>query len=377
MSRPLHVAFLSWRDAAHPEAGGSEVYVEQMAAGLAARGHRVVVVTARPPGTRAGERVEGVVHVRGGGRLTVYLHGLFWVARHRRSLDVVVDVINGLPFATPLVRRTGVVALVHHVHREQWRMIYPDWRGRLGWFVESRVTPALYRRAPHVTVSRSTATDLQRLGVRSDLVRIVRNGLAPRPVAGPRSPAPRVVVLSRLVPHKQVEHVLEAARALRGRHRGLVVDVVGAGWWESRLREEAHRLGVDDVVRFHGWVDDDERDRLLASAHVLALPSVREGWGIAVTEAAAQRTPTVGYRSSGGLRESVDDGVTGWLVEDQTGLTAAVDDVLSGRVDVEAAGEAARERAAGLSWARSVEELEAVLQEEAGRRRGRRAQRAP
>ncbi len=358
---PLRVAVLSWRDPRHPEAGGSEVYVEEVARGLVRAGHEVTVITARPPGAPRREVLGGVRHRRAGGRLTVYLHGLWWVARHGRRIDVVVDVINGLPFGTPLVRRHGVVALVHHVHREQWRMIYPGLRGRFGWWVESVLTPRLYRGVRHVTVSGTSAADLVALGRRAEDVTVVRNGLAPRPRAGARAAEPRIVVLTRLVPHKQVEHVLDAVAALRGRHPEVRLDVVGRGWWGPQLVEHARALGVEDLVTFHGWVEDDERDRLLAGARVLALPSVREGWGIAVTEAAAQGTPTVGYRVSGGLTESVVDGVTGWLVDGPEGLTQVLDGVLAGRLDVDAAGEDARQRAASLDWARTAQEFEEVL----------------
>ena len=372
MSATLRIAFLSWRDARHPEAGGSEVYVEAVAAGLARRGHDVTVITASAPGAASREVLDGVTHRRAGGRLTVYLHGLLWVARHGRGTDVVVDVINGLPFGTPLVRRHGIVALVHHVHREQWRMIYPDWRGRVGWFVESRLTPWLYRRVRHVTVSRSSARDLARLGLAADTVSVVRNGLAFRPSGEHRTEEPRIVVLSRLVPHKQIEHVLDAVAELRVGHPDVRVDVVGQGWWGPTLHRHAVLAGVEDLVTFHGWVGEGTRDRILARARVLALPSVREGWGIAVTEAAAQGTPTIGYRSSGGLTESVVDGVTGWLVEDEAGLRQALEDVLSGRLDTEAAGAAARDRAATLDWDATVRAFEEVLVDVAARAAGAR-----
>ncbi|MBM6399488.1 glycosyltransferase family 4 protein [Phycicoccus sp. MQZ13P-5] len=367
----MRVAVLSWRDPRHPEAGGSEVYVEEVARGLVRAGHEVTVITARPPGLPRREVLEGVRHRRSGGRLTVYLHGLWWVALHGRRTDVVVDVINGLPFGTPLVRRRGVVALVHHVHREQWRMIYPGWRGRFGWWVESVVTPWLYRGVRHVTVSGTSRDDLVALGRRPERVDVVRNGLAARARAAHRAPEPRVVVLSRLVPHKQVEHVLDAVAALRAEHPDVRVDVVGRGWWGPQLLEHARSLGVEDLVTFHGWVEADERDRLLARARVLALPSVREGWGIAVTEAAAQGTPAIGYRVSGGLTESVVDGVTGWLVDGPEELTRTLGEVLAGRLDVDAAGEAARERVAELDWGRTAREFEDVLLEVARRGRAR------
>src|SRR5215204_1484079 len=108
------VLFLNWRDTTHPEGGGSAVYVERVAAGLAAQGRPVTLFCAAHPGAPATERVGGVRVVRRGGRLTVYLHA--WWAHLTGRLgrhDVVVDVQNGLPFFSVLWGRRPVVVLVH------------------------------------------------------------------------------------------------------------------------------------------------------------------------------------------------------------------------------------------------------------------------
>src|SRR4051812_50155605 len=73
------------------------------------------------------DEVRGGVRIfRRGGRLSVYPRALLHVLRHRPRL--VVDVQNGLPFGSSLVTRRPVVVLVHHVHREQWPIVF----GRLG-----------------------------------------------------------------------------------------------------------------------------------------------------------------------------------------------------------------------------------------------------
>ena len=360
----MRIAFLSWRDTTHPDGGGSEVYVEQVAAGLAARGHVVTVLCAAHPGAADVTVRDGFRIVRRGGRLTVYLRGLaYLLSPAGRRTDAVVDVVNGLPFAAPLVRRRGLVALVHHLHREQWRIIYPGAWGRVGWFVESRVVPRLYRRVPFVTVSEASRRDLSGIGVDTHRVSVVRNGTPPLPVPLlPRSTTPRLCVLSRLVPHKRIEQVLAVVDELRDRHPGLVLDVVGDGWWADELDAEIARRGLGDMVVRHGRVDEQTKADVLGRAWVMVLPSVREGWGISVMEAAAAGTPTVAYGSAGGTAESVVDGVTGVLVHDEAALLRAVADLLVDAATRERLGRAARERAATFGWDEAAAGVEMVLE---------------
>lgn len=362
----MRLALLTWRDTSHPDGGGSEVFVEQVAAHLADRGHEVTIVTAAT-GRPADEVWRGVRVRRRGGRLTVYPRALWWTWRHGRRFDVVVDVVNGLPFWTPLARRHGVVALVHHVHERQWRIIYPGWRGRVGWFLEGTLTPRVYRRVPHVTVSDASRRDLVALGIPGPAVVVARNGLERHPVAVDRALAPRLCVLARLVPHKQIEHALAVVSDLRHELPGLHLDVIGEGWWRERLEARVTALGVEDAVTLHGHVGDDERDRLLAQAWLMLLPSVKEGWGLAILEAAAQGTPTVAYAHAGGVTESVVDGETGRLVDDYAGLLREVRRLLGDRQECERLGARARQRAAGFTWEATTDVVERVLRQAAQR----------
>lgn len=358
----MRIAFLSWRDTTHPDGGGSEVFVESVGRELARRGHEVTLVCARHPGSARREDVDGVRLRRLGGRLTVYLWGLAWLVRHRRDVDVVVDVVNGLPFASPLVRRRGVVALVHHVHAEQWRIIYPGLAGRIGWFVESRVVPLLYRRRRFLTVSDSSARDLAAIGVDPASITVVRNGLAAVPQdVREESPAPRIVVLSRLVPHKQIEHAFVVVQRLAPEFPELQLDVVGDGWWRDELVAAAADLGVSDRVTFHGHVSDARRDELVGRGWVMVMPSVKEGWCLAVTESGAQGTPSVAYADAGGVTESIRDGETGRLVTDLDHLVEVVGELLRDTEARHTMGRAAHAMARTLTWDTCAERAEEVL----------------
>ena len=256
--------------------------------------------------------------------MSVYLEGMR--ALRRGDLgdpDVVVDVQNGLPFFTRLVTRKPVVVLVHHVHREQWPVVYPGLTGRVGWFIERRVAPRLYRRSQYVAVSRATRS--RAAGPRRP--RAADRGRAQRHRPGAcrsragKSATPMVAVVGRLVPHKQVEHAIDAVLALRATHPGLRLHVVGGGWWEAKLHEYARAHGAGDTVVFEGHVDEARKHEVYERAWLLALPSLKEGWGLVVGEAGMHGTPTVAYREAGGTQESVVDGVSGVLVADRAGFT--------------------------------------------------------
>ncbi|MGW4247383.1 glycosyltransferase family 4 protein [Nocardia sp. NPDC004722] len=357
------VLLLCWRDTGHPQGGGSERYLEQVGAQLAARGVKVTLRTAGYPGAARRESVDGIEISRGGGRFTVYPRALAAIALGRFGVgplkglrpDAVIDTQNGIPFFARAATAAPTVVLVHHGHREQWpvagRLV-----GRIGWWIESRLSPRVHRREQYLTVSLPSAEELTALGVAGTRIAVVRNGAEPIPARVPagdddtRTAHPSIVVLSRLVPHKQIEDAMAVVAGLRDRVPTLRLDVIGDGWWAGNLRAHADELGIADAVTFHGHVDEDEKHRLLSRAWVHVLPSRKEGWGLAVIEAAQHGVPTVGYRSSRGLTDSIVDGVTGLLVDDAAALTEAVGELLGNREARTVLGEKARARAREFSW---------------------------
>jgi glycosyltransferase involved in cell wall biosynthesis len=171
-----------------------------------------------------------------------------------------------------------------------------------------------------------------------------------------------VLVLSRLVPHKQIEDALTAAARLRRSIPDLHLDVVGSGWWSQRLTAHAARLGIGDAVTFHGHVDDATKHQVMQQAWVHILPSRKEGWGLAVIEAAQHAVPTIGYRSSGGLADSIIDGVTGVLVDGHDELVGRLEQLLTDPVLRDQLGVKAQARSAEFSWRQSADAMRSVLE---------------
>lgn len=354
----MKILLMCWRDSTHPQGGGSEIYLERVGEYLASHGHEVIYRTAKHTDASRRSTRNGVRYERAGGKYGVYVLAPLSIWRNRP--DVVVDTQNGIPFFARLFTRRHVVLLTHHCHKKQWPVAGPV-IGRLGWFLESEIAPRVYRGSRYVTVSGASKSDLLSLGVREP-IDIVENGVDPVPEGVPRLPddgRPHLITLSRLVPHKRIELAIDAVAALDG----AVLDVVGSGWWEDNLREyaTAKGLGPDKVV-FHGHVSDAYKHALLARAAVHLLPSRKEGWGIAVIEAAQHGVPTVAFADAGGVTESVLDGTTGRLVRGGESYTQVVSEVLD-----EDYADAAREWAARFSWDETGRRFERVLQTVTGK----------
>ncbi len=378
-TRRPHVVVANWRDAGHPDAGGAEVYAEQMAAALHHRGYRVTFLAAAHPGgadsTAPDRDAADVRRVRAGGRWTVYPRVAWWLARHRSDVDVVIDCQNGIPFFAPLwVRRTtAVVCVVHHVHTDQFGRHFPTPVAALGRWLEGPVASRVYGRRPAVAVSPSTARGLrQRLGWRGSIT-VVPNGAPP---VGPerdhaqRAVEPTVVSVARLVVHKRLDLLIEAARRLTALVPGVQVRLIGSGPEAAHLT--ALMSGLRGVVTPTGWLDDAAVAAELDRAWIHVVTTAGEGWGLSVLEAAARGVPTIGFDVEG-IRDSVRRGRTGWLLPDgadlAAGLAAALRE-LSVPDRAASVAAACQEWACEFSWEGSAGRLMAVLETELERRRG-------
>ncbi|MET8001546.1 glycosyltransferase family 4 protein [Nonomuraea glycinis] len=355
--RPLagvRIAMLNFREPQQTTAGGAEEYAWQVSRFLLSQGASVVFVTGRQRGQRRTEVREGIGLRRMGNPFLVYLLVPLWLLFHRRQFHAVIDTMNGIPFFSPVVvsRRTHVLCLVHHVHDRQFAAFLPRWLAVLGCFVEGPVARLLYRRCVTITVSESSRQEL--LGKLRWLgpITIVPNGcVVPERVPPAETPGePAIVYTGRLVGHKRIERVVDLAGEL-----GVAVHIIGRGPERERLARRIERGGLGDRVRLHGFVPEARKVALLGAARLNVTASEFEGWGLTVMEAAALGVPTVAYDVAG-LRDSVRDGVTGWLVRDGERLADVVGralEELASPCRREEVAEACRAWAREFTWART------------------------
>jgi glycosyltransferase involved in cell wall biosynthesis len=328
----VRILILNWKDLAHPAAGGAEVLTEEVARALVARGHEVTLFAAAVQGKPERDVVEGVAIVRRGNRVGVYRAARrFWSEQPPRFYDVVVDQINTRPFLTPRwIRDTPIVALIHQLAREIWFYETPFPLSMLGRYVLEPWWLHTYRDVPAMTVSASSADSLARYHGWRD-VTVIPEGYTPHPLpAVPREPEPTVVFLGRLVAMKRPQDAIDAFRLLGPVIPSAQLWLIGDGPLLARLQDGAPR-----GVSFLGRVERGELLERLARAHVLIATSVREGWGLNVSEAAVCGTPSIGYAVPG-LRDSIAASGGALVEPTPEALAEALRAFFSGRLSLEA-----------------------------------------
>jgi L-malate glycosyltransferase len=139
-----------------------------------------------------------------------------------------------------------------------------------------------------------------------------------------------LLFVGRLIDEKRVDLLLEAVARLRDRVPAPRCAVVGDGPELPALRTRARELGVADLVDFRGRVADGDVPHHLRAARILVMPSLREGYGMAVAEAqAAGAVPVVVRGPFSAASDLVHDDVDGVVVEPTAeALAAAVASLL-------------------------------------------------
>jgi glycosyltransferase involved in cell wall biosynthesis len=355
----MRILVLNWRDLASSGGGGAERVTHEIARRLVERGHEVTWLSSVERGLPDEEERDGVSIVRRGGELTTHLYG---PRIARRGFDVVVDAINTIPYLAPLWSRAPVVVFFHKLARDVSWHEPPLPLAAIGWAAEPAYLK-VYRRTPAVTVSPSTRDDLRRFGL-SGRIDVIPLAATHEGAAGAtREPerTGRLVAIGRLTPSKRFEDAVEALADLRRTHPQARLDLVGTGPDLARLRRIVRDAGLEQHVTLHGRVDDATRDALLAQADAVVGTSVREGWGLTVTEAALAGTPAVVYDIPG-FRDAVVHGRTGVVTAPApAALAQGIRTLLADRARHRALGEAARARARALSWSATAAAFEAAL----------------
>ena len=321
----VRVLWLTWKDHDHPEAGGAEVVCRELTARLAREGHAVTILTCGYPGASVEEERDGIRFVRIGS--SRYIHPFqalaHYVRRLRGKFDVVIEEVNAAPYFSVLFGGASRrYLLFHQMERKVW-FYETRWPlNYIGHYVLEPVSSLLLSltRVPVITVSESTRRDLARFGFRPERTHIISEGLEIDPAADltrlRKFSRPTILSHGTVRAMKRTLDQVKAFEIAKQTMPDLQLKISGQATskYGNKVLEYISRSPYAADIEYLGRTSRGEKGRLMQRCHIITVTSIKEGWGLIVTEAASQGTPAVVYDVDG-LRDSVRNGSTGLTTE--------------------------------------------------------------
>lgn len=364
----MRILLVNWQDLENPQAGGAEIHMHEIFGRLAARGHELRLLCGGWSGCPPRTTLNGIDVYRVGTRQTFpFLAHRYYSRTLNGWADVLVEDINKIPLYTTRWRARKTVALVPHLFGSTAFQEFPAPLAAAVWLAE-RPLGSMYARIPFQAISHSTADDLVARGIPRGSIEVIYPGIDTvgyTPDLTERAGTPTFAYLGRLKKYKGVHLVIRAFAEMAVPNATL--EIAGAGDYRPGLEELARSLDLGARVRFLGRISESDKLALLRRAWALVFASPKEGWGITNLEAAACATPVVASNSPG-IRESVRDGQTGFLVPhgDIGAMGTAMRRLAESRALVEQLGVTARSFAESFTWERAAVETERHLRCVAG-----------
>jgi glycosyltransferase involved in cell wall biosynthesis len=315
---------------------------------------------ASAPGFRF-ERTKGKL-----GRMP-HIWGPYVASAISRKYDVWLSLAHTVPFWTPTPR----VLVVHDLFSLTNPELYVERRAKI---TANSLRRSIARAERLISVSHATKRELhERLNVPLDRIDVTHLGpgnLVPArdPSTVSREELQRIgvpfdrylLMLSTIEPRKNVPRLLQAFAKLAPQHPDLGLAIAGGkGWEKSEIFAMPTQLGIQDRVKFVGYVDDKDLPALFARCEAFVLPSLTEGFGITVLEAMLWGAPVV-CSNTGALPEVGGDAA---LYFDPLNVEDMVQKINARLASDRAAAVAAgREQAQNFSWTKTARETIAVLE---------------
>lgn len=313
----MNVLWLSWKDRSHPLAGGAETVSGEIMDRFVKDGHEVIHLTASyPQATPHETTVSGVEIYRQGNRYSVYLKvRQLFKQRFQEWPDVVIDEMNTLPFGNGFYSHKKNVMVCYQLAREVWLYQMPPPISWIGYITEPLMLHFIAKTYPlTLTESKSSQKDLINHGFKN--VQTFRVGIAlqPLPSLTKKQPSNIVLSLGSIRPMKQTLHAVKAFEVARDKNPALRMIIAGdnTGDYAEQVIGYIAASRHKGAIEVLGRISASKRLELMQQADVIIVTSIKEGWGLIVTEANSQGTPAIGYDADG-LRDSIQDGVTGLL----------------------------------------------------------------
>lgn len=318
----MKILWFTWKDRKNPAAGGAEVVNGELAKRLVKDGHKVVFLVAGFASGAREETIDGYKIIRLGGKWTVYWEAYRYYKKNLVGwADLVVDEVNTIPFFVKFYVKERNIILCYQLCREIWfyQMFFP--LNLIGYLLELIYMRLLNDRYV-LTESESTKIDLQKFGFKEErifvfLIGIEAELLTEKEFSTQRKTLnPVILYFGSIRSMKRPDQALKAFEIVKKDIKNLKFWIAGSGEGKyannffKQINQNEHK---NDII-YYGKVSQERKLQLMRETCLLVAISVKEGWGLIITEANSQGTPAIVYNVDG-LRDSVKHGKTGIVCE--------------------------------------------------------------
>ncbi|MEK6860160.1 MAG: glycosyltransferase family 4 protein [Nanoarchaeota archaeon] len=337
----MKILMLAWRDMKHPKKGGAEIVTDIYLSKLAKLNHDVTLFTASYSNAEKEETYNNYKIIRKGNSITVSMHGLRYAKKNEKNFDIIIDQINTIPFFTPLfIKKQKRIAFFHQLCKNIWFYEKSFPVSLIGYALESLYLK-LYANTKAFTISKSSKQDLIKYAwINPSNILVLENQIDFQPISKPKEKANYLVFVGRLTTSKRVHDCIKALALMQNisnvNNKDKLVSsknksqnnqqmpklsdinitdknqsvfdisktklvIIGNGneKYKDYLKKLTSKLNLSNRVLFTGSIDSKKRNKIMQHALAILVTSVREGWGLIVTEANANGTIAITYNTQG------------------------------------------------------------------------------
>ncbi|MDO5561322.1 MAG: glycosyltransferase family 4 protein [bacterium] len=312
----MKIIWFTWKDKKNPAAGGAEVVNDELAKRLIGNGHEVVFLVSGFPNAGSKETINGYQVIRVGNRFTVYQKAKKYYQKYLSDwADLIIEEVNTIPFFTQnYIKKEKQILIFHQLCREIWwyQIFFP--LNLIGYLIEP-IYLRLMNKNKVITISKSSKNDLKKYNF-SD-IKIIPMGTNIKPVQNlnfEKFMRPTILSLGDIRPMKRTLDIITAFEYAKSIIPDLQLKIAGSSQskYGKKVLQKIKNSKFTKDIEYLGTVDKIQKTKLMQSCHLIVVTSVKEGWGLIISEAASQGTPAVVYNVDG-LRDSVGYGETGFL----------------------------------------------------------------
>lgn len=302
----IRLLLLNWRDIKNPKKGGAEVFDFEVMKRLIQKGYEITWLSASFPGSASEEVIEGIKILRLGNQYNIHKQAYEYLKTH--TFDYILDEYHGYPFMVGLYSKIPSSILIYEVAGKIWFQMWPKLIAIWGYIMEKFILFIL-KNKKFITISNSTRDNLIESGVKSNInlflpgTKLIKKDF--------KKKNNQYFFVGRICKMKGINDLITAFSYLDDKNSKLYLIGKMDPTYQNEFDQLIKRLNLQNVI-LTGYIEEEEKNSIIASSLYLLSCSMKEGWGLVVTEANMLGTPSITYNVNG-FKDSIKDNITGFL----------------------------------------------------------------